>query len=418
MVEIIEINKTRIQSIFSKFSYAEAGNIGILFALSMTPVMILTGMTTDYGLAVRSHSHLQNALDSAALAGAQGTHLTTNQRIEIAANIFETNTFKSKVLAGVIPEISVNKNGHVSVNAAVNVPTSFLKLARVHTIPISAKSSATAVNPRPICLLALNKTMDKAIEVGGTGSLQAIDCAVQANSTSDIAIYAQGSSTAEAAAFCSPGGYEGNNFSPTPKRCYSVEDPYKDMEWPVVGACNHNNKRVRRHDGHVTLHPGTYCGGIHIGSRAEVTLSAGIYVMKDGDFDIGSHAEVSGSEVTIYLTGNNISIDIHGGATVDLSAPTEGDYTGFLFVQDPESNPGEVNTINGGGSIKMVGTLYFPTQGIRINGNGMLGINSPMMPIIADHFIVNGNGIFEVDVDEANMDIELPMTNDGAVVMN
>jgi len=418
MFEKFKFSQIRIQSGLSKFSRAQSGNMGMMFALAVTPILLTVGMTTDYGLAAKSHTHLQSALDAAALAGAQGTHLTTDQRIEIAASIFKANFPGTGRVAQPTPSISVDVNGRVSVAASTSLETAFLRVIHFNTIEIGASSSATAVNPQPICLLALNKTMEKAIEVGGTGSLQAINCAVQANSTSDSAVYAQGSSTAEAAAFCSPGGYVGNNFSPTPKRCYQVEDPYKSKEWPIAGACDHNNKRIRRQNGAVTLNPGTYCGGIDIGSHADVTLNEGVYVMKNGDFDIGSHAKVKGSAVTIYLTGNNISIDIDGGATVDLSAPTNGDYTGFLFVQDPESNPGELNTINGGGSIQMVGTLYFPTQGIHINGNGSLGINSPMMPIIADHFIVNGNGVFEVDIDEANMDIELPMTNDGAVTMN
>ena len=66
----------------------------------------------------------------------------------------------------------------------------------------------------------------------------------------------------------------------------------------------------------------------------------------------------------------------------------------------------------------MVGTIYLPGQGVEITGSGSFGINSPLMPIIADHFIVRGNGVFQIDMDQANMDLELPMTNDGSVVLN
>ena len=315
------------------------------------------------------------------------------------------------------PAINVAANGRVSGKVRTSVKTMFMKLAGSHGVEINAVSSAQAINPQPICLLALNKTMDKAIEISGTGTLEAINCAVQANSDSSIAIYANGSGTVKAEAFCSPGGFYGLGFSPTPKRCYTVEDPYKSMVLPAGDTCAHTDKKVEEKDGGVTLYPGTYCGGIDVRDRAEIEMKPGVYILRGGPFHAHSRSKIKGEGVTIFLTGNNTEVSVNGSAEVTLKAPTSGTYEGFLFIQDPDSNPGEVNRINGGGSIKLVGTLYFPTQGVNVGGSGTLGINSPMMPIIADHFIVNGRGVFNVDLDEANMKVRLPMTNDGSVVM-
>ena len=408
---------SNFQNKLSAYHQNQNGSVALIFAFMVPTLFVTVGMTVDYGIAKRTHTELQATTDAAALAAAQGTHLNTEQRIEVANTIFNANFKVNSRVVRPTPNISVDADGKVYVSAKVNVNTSFLKIIEVKTIPVSTNSSAIAINPQPICLLALNKTMDRAIEIGGTGSLEAVNCAVQANSTSDNAIYAGGSSRAKAEDFCSPGGYVGNNFSPRPKRCYAVEDPYAGLEFPYSGKCDHYNKRVKRGDGTVILNPGKYCGGIDIGVHATVRLSPGQYIISGGDFSIGSHSNIAGSDVAIFLIGNNTGIDIDGGAVVSLSAPTEGEYEGFLFIQDPDSNPDHLNTINGGGDIKMVGTLYLPTQGVHITGNGAFGINSPMMPIIADHFIVDGNGIFQVDLDEANMDIKLPMTNDGAVVM-
>ena len=113
-----------------------------------------------------------------------------------------------------------------------------------------------------------------------------------------------------------------------------------------------------------------------------------MYIIKNGDFNVGSQAQATGSQVTFFMTGTNTAVDINGGATVSLSAPTTGTYKDFLFMQDPLSNPGNINKINGGGTVNLVGTFYFPTQGVHIDGNGTFAINSALMPIIADHIIV------------------------------
>ncbi len=413
-----KLKLSEVRNALARFSCARGGNVGMLFALLVAPVVLSFGIATDYGNAYRMRSKLQYALDTAVLAGAQGTHLTNAERITLAKMTFKTNFVGDRMTARPTPTFTVDTNGRIKSTASTYVESSFMKVVHIDRTLISASSSATALNPQAVCLLALNKTMDKAINVTGTGSLEAVGCAVQANSTSPTAIYAGGNSSAEAAAFCTPGGYSGHNFTPTPKSCYTVEDPYQDMELPVAGHCDHRNTRIKKRGGKKILHPGTYCGGISIDSHAKVTFRAGVYIIKDGDFSVSAHSEAKGEDVTFYLTGNRTGVKVTSSSNVSLSAPKDGDYEGFLFIQDPDSNPGGVNSINGGGAINLVGTLYFPTQGVDIGGGGTLGVNSPMMPIIADHFNVRGNGLFQVDLDEANMDIELPMTNDGSVVMN
>ena len=159
-------------------------------------------------------------------------------------------------------------------NANTAVTTTFLKIVNVMDLPVSTSSAAKSINAQPICVLALNTTMDKAINIGGTGTFTAKSCAVLSNSTSDAAIYAGGTSTAEASAFCAPGGYDGFNFTPTPTTCQPVADPYKDMVLPPVGTCKFYNTSIKKQDGPVVLKPGVYCGGINIATQAEVTMEA------------------------------------------------------------------------------------------------------------------------------------------------
>jgi len=220
------------------------------------------------------------------------------------------------------------------------------------------------------------------------------------------------------------GGYDGANFAPRPKRCGFVEDPYKDLVMPFVGSCDFTNTRVKKQDGAVALSPGVYCGGIDVQTQATVSFASGLCIIKDGELTFSSGSAVTGDGVTFYFTGAHTVLTVISSATVDLSAPTSGPYEGFVFIQDPTSNPyqstGKTNEIQGGGSIQIVGTIYLPTQPITISGNGEFGINSPMMPIIADTILVTGSGAKTIQLDQsaANMWQQLPRANDGARLIN
>ena len=399
------------------FRRDEHGNIAIVFAATITPIVVALGASVDYGRSYNVRTHMQNALDAAVVGAAKATNLDTAERVDLAKRLFRDN-FDTAFAA--TPEPNITADGkYISGSASVDVKSTFLGVAGINEVEVSVQSGASAVDPKPICLLALNETMSKAIEIAGTGTLSAIDCSAHANSTAEDALYAGGSSYATAQMFCSIGGSVGDNFSPAPKTCGYVEDPYAGLQMPFVGSCDHNNKKLMHHQGPITLQPGVYCGGLEIAVHADVTFAPGTYIIKDGPLSVASGAYASGLGVVFYLTGENSYIDIDGGATLNLEADTEGDFEGYLFIQARGSGgAGLTSEFNGGGSLTMVGAIYLPDQTVLITGNGSFGLSSPLMPIIADSFIIRGNGVFQIDMDQANMDINLPMTNDGSVVLN
>ena len=134
----------------------------------------------------------------------------------------------------------------------------------------------------------------------------------------------------------------------------------------------------------VTLDPGRYCGGLWI-SASTVTLNPGLYIIDGGDFIIDGGSSVTGAGVTFVLTATdpaNIgNLTIAGGTTSDLSAPTnEADpYAGVLVYQDRLATSFSTkkvkgvtvlnqNSILGGASTDLQGSIYFPSQEIRYAG--------------------------------------------------
>lgn len=416
------------QRVFSRFQGSQDGNVAVIFGIAVIPILALVGGAIDYSKATDVKSDLQGALDSTALAVAAATNLITDERIELGKKMFAGNW--SVTGLGTTPQISISidhddMTGEDTVTASGStlVETTLLKVLHFNHFTVGATSVATTLLATPICLLALNRKVPKAINIDGGAELEAVGCAVHSNSTDDTALYASGTSDANADQFCSVGGHKGNNFTPKPKRCGYAEDPYKDLEEPFVGGCDYNNTRIKKQDGPQTLSPGVYCGGIDVQTQAKVTFDEGLYIIKNGALTFSSGSKVEGDGVTFYFTGTNTLFTVISSATVDLTAPTDGPYEGFLFIQDPNSNPGQFtgqqNEIQGGGSIHLVGTIYLPTWPITISGNGNFGINSPMMPIIADTVNLTGNGLKTIQIDQtaANMWTDLPRANDGAYLV-
>jgi hypothetical protein len=71
-----------------------------------------------------------------------------------------------------------------------------------------------------------------------------------------------------------------------------------------------------------TLIPGTYCGGISIHGGIKVRLRPGIYIIKDGPFEIGGNSTVRGRNVGFYFSGKDAVFDFSASSQISLTAPT------------------------------------------------------------------------------------------------
>ena len=122
-----------------------------------------------------------------------------------------------------------------------------------------------------------------------------------------------------------------------------------------------------------------------------VTLSPGVYIIKDGPLSLSASSSITGDEVVFFFTGTDTKIEVNGGADIDITAPVDGTWKGFAFIQDPLSNPGETSKIQGGGTIEMEGALYTPTWVIELSGNGTMSDDADTWIMVADRFVVKGN---------------------------
>lgn len=386
----------RIKRTIERFRGDDGGAAAVMFTLMSIPLVLAAGGAVDISRLGNAQVEAQAKADAGAVALAKmPADSTQDQLAEVATAIGP---------AGAPSDCSVSpaRSGRtVTVSVSCSVKTAFLGIVGIKTLSAEATSSAESYGDAnsSVCVLALNKTADGALAFSGNADFVAENCWLQSNSASDKALSVQGSASVKAAGFCAVGKvYSSRTLSPAPQEgCAAAKDPYETIPRRTVSGCDFSSVSVKPKESK-RLTPGTYCGGIDI--KGDVVLDAGEYVIKDGALSVNGQGSISGSGVTLYLTGQGAGFTLNGGGALSLSARTTGDYKGLLIVQDRLSGVGGTNTLNGGAGATLVGAIYTPTQSLKVNGNGSLGQASPFMPLIADQILFSGSATVRAKTDQ------------------
>jgi len=385
------------------------GNVAIVTSLSGVLLAGVAGLVTIFVQAADSEEAIQASLDAAVLAATAmppGTKET--QRIATAQAVFTTNLESAKKAGGADFVITsqpafIVEDTEVSGRAKAKAKNPLGAALGISEMDVVSVAAARKIQSDPLCILALNGSQPASIEIYGNATLNAIDCAAQANSSDGKGMKLYGSkSKATASEFGVNGGYSGETWAPEPiKGVEKVNDPYANLPLPEAGACVDTKKKYG--SAQYTLEPGTYCGGLNIGSGAEVTLNPGTYIMKDGQFSVGSGATVSGDEVMVALVGSNSYIHLMSKSATKLTSPRSGTYKNMQFMSDRDLSSSkfqqEWTTVLGGATLDYDGVMYLPEQQFWVGGtlhNVVINANSPSLAIVADKIWLQGNVVMQV----------------------
>ncbi len=387
----------------------KSGNVAIIFGLALLPVMGAVGAAVDFYRISSTRTQMQNAVDAAALAAVIRRTGSDAVRLQAAQASFDGNYGGNPVatLSG------VGGTGLYTASAEATLPMSIMGLFGIDTVPIRVAATAEKTYENdPPCVLALNGASAGAVTLTGTAEFTATNCVVYSNSRDVNGMKIQGSAAVVADGFCSAGGVQTNQtITPSPLEwCEPADDPLAHIPAPQYGGCDHNNVSVGPNQTR-NLSPGVYCGGMDI--RGTANFADGTYVIRNGQLKINSQATAEGENLLFYFTGNQAGFDVNGGAGLSLKANLSGDHGGILFMQDRMSNPGATNTLNGNSEGTLVGAIYTPTQGVKLNGSSDFGQKSPYMPIIADEVEISGSTQIRIDVTGMDLPYTLPNTESG-----
>jgi len=384
-----------------QFSKDKRGNIATTMAFVLMPLSVIVGFALDYSAAVSQRQNLQRALDSGVLAAA--IDRSSNQADREAVGIQAAFANFSGNCENLEFEVSLTDEQTASGVGHCDSPTDLLGLIGRDHVRVSLTSAAQRVSqPTPICLLALNEYGSN-IQSTGTAAIDASGCEVRGNSTSPTAFNMGGTTSLKSQRNCVVGGvYTGGSSTLSPPAetdCDKYPDPFLNIATPPVSGCDYNNYSFNG-SSH-TLSPGTYCGGIRL-AAGSFTFDPGVYIIRDGFIEVRGGADLSGSEVTFYMVGSDVGLDLAGGGSLDLTPSSSGLLDGFLVYADPTATSSTPSKIRGGAGMDFGGAIYLPRAHVELSGNGALSASPFNIAIAAGSFELKGTSDLYVSYDPAN----------------
>jgi hypothetical protein len=388
-----------------------------LIVLGIIGLIALVALAIDGGNAFMNRRHAQAAADAAAMAAAlakvnlQDWHLAGVNRAAsnefINDGVHDTVAIVSPPGTGCKGEAGpyAGNNEYIQVIINSNVDTFFAQIvgvAQTHSCVESIARAKPAVTT-PIAfgngMVSLNPHSCRAFWVHGTGGATVIGSGVFVNSDCSSGAFQafdqSGNGSIDAPGICVVGGatYSAGNVSPPPQTGCGEQLPYPpEYLWPQP-TCSTNSTKSGSiiTPGNI---PGSWIGG-------DVTLEPGTYCIS-GDVKINAGDIINGMGVLLYLVDGGMHIN--GGAQMNLSSQTTGDYAGLLLYL-PLTNSSPV-VLNGNAASTFTGTILAPASEVQVNGTSsnygyhgqVIGYNVDMTGTSGTTIIYNDNENFDITI--------------------
>jgi Flp pilus assembly protein TadG len=152
----------RVRALVSRFRRNSSGNIAVIFAIALLPIVAAVGCAVDYSFATRMKAKLQSAADAASVASISQKSPgyvaaaqmsgdgTVAAGVTDANNIFNGNMsavtgFSNLVLTSAVTKTGIKLASNVQFSA--NVPVVFMQVLGYQTLTVTGYSKASASLP-------------------------------------------------------------------------------------------------------------------------------------------------------------------------------------------------------------------------------------------------------------------------------
>jgi hypothetical protein len=394
----------KLRRLLDRFRRDDRGNVLILAGIASATLVGGAGLATDGTQWLLWKRQIQMAADAGALGaaytiGQNSTAITAPATREILRNANGAYTVE---YIGTPPRTGAFAGDRTAAEVVLTtqkrLPFSGLFLKTAPTV--RARAVAARVIKMDNCVISL-ATTGVGVRVQGSGNVQ-LGCGVAANSTGTQAVYLQGGGQLAATSISAVGTVDPKEGSLAPSteifnNYLPQTDPFgpqgRNLQVPTSPSeCTQRNYSNQPGTAN-NVSPGRYCGGMTF--RGNTNFAPGVYIIDGGDLNFGSQSISNGTGgVTFILTGNGsntASLQVQGGATVNLTAQTEAQsaaWHGILFFQDPFGNVSN-SQINGGGSLNLNGAVYLPKGDISYSGSA--GVVAQCTVLIANRVDFSGN---------------------------
>jgi Flp pilus assembly protein TadG len=397
----------------------QRGNVLILTALTMPALLAMSGLAFEGASWYQTKRAMQNAADTAAVAAAtnNGASYISEARAVTAQYGFQNGVDNTTVTVSNTVTCPVSGSTCYSVSISKSLPLYFTKLIGYSgNVVISGSpgqqiaSIAVAVegtSPREYCILALATSGDtQALRTNGAPKADLTGCSVMSNSDAQCnghdlkATYGDAHGTSSGCGGTQTSGvptvsdsYSGlasnipfNTCTSYPQAPSKNKDPDLPSSNELSGSYNWS--------GNVQL-----CGDIQLTGDVTLTGSNAVVVIRNGRLDTNGYTikTASGASATIVFSGDNTSGYTHaptGGGTIDIAAPTTGNWKGVALYQDPGLTNGvDISAAGNSPTWNITGLVYLPHASVTFSGAVNKSSNGlSCFAMVVDNITINGTG--------------------------
>ncbi len=380
----------------------DGGSVAIPFGLAATVLVTAAAAAVDYSALAAARTELQNAADSAALSGARAlvTSIgqTDSQREQLAVAAATSVVSGLPAQKAITPSLASRS---VTVTLTLTKPLVFGSLLGPTASTVQVVGSSTYSDAISACVVALGTTEPVGIEAAGSSTISAPKCTLWSNATSVTSVDLK--STVAARRICAAGGKNvTGSVTPSPETyCNAYPNPFAAVNVSSIStACTQPSPAITASQT-VTLMPGVYCGPLTISGTA--TFEPGLYVIKDGLFKIDGQAQITGTGVSILLSGNSY-LFFTGKARMNLSAMSTGPLAGIVIASDP-NGPALTSDLRGDVALTTLdtetsGSIYLPNQRLTLSGAGKTNLKGSHVKLVARSIAATGNNSLIVGGDD------------------
>jgi hypothetical protein len=346
----------------------------------MVPLTLAAGAGIDFVTAYDAKTSLQNAIDSAVLAGASAGNSES-----VAVMVFASEPHSKFGVTGQ-PSFVTNGDSSFTGRVSASVPVNFLTLVGIKTIPVRVTATARPGGSSTACILVRDRTASQALLMNTGADIEAPNCEVHVASTGYPAAIFNVQTTLSSAKTCIVGTSITDNGGTHPKLatgCKVATDPFAgNLPTPSTSVCNYNNGNYN--GGSYTMSPGVYCGWFNFNGTNNLTFSPGVYVIKGGGWNVNG-GTWTGDGVTFYFADTS-KIQFNSGVKATLSAPASGTYAGILMYE-PTGLPLSQFVLDDSKGHVLNGLIYLPSRQMTLNSGA--NITTDQVTVVVDTLIVN-----------------------------
>jgi Flp pilus assembly protein TadG len=397
---------SKISCLFRALRSNRSGGVAALAAIVFPAVVGGVGLGAEAGFWYMKQRQLQHAADLAAHAA--GTRRRAGDSDEAVYDVAVDIASKAGYVASAgtlivhgppdSGEFADNPDA-VEVEVTRQLPRLFTAIFRDDPVSLGARAVALVRDGQEACVLALSATAPGAVKISGSSLVELNNCDLASNSLAADSVLMSGGSAALKAGCVYAVGEIVETTRLTLTECEAAKeyaavtaDPYKSVAEPTnLGGIPVSSQNTGSIEAAHVYAPGVkalrFQGGLTI--HGAVTFGPGLYVIDGGTFKANAGATISGAGVTFFLT-NGATAALNGSATLALSAPAVGPYSGLTFFGS-RAGTGLTHQVNGNSGSIVEGAVYFPASHVQFSGNSKTSGGGGCTQVIGNTVELTGN---------------------------